>query len=40
MSWSLHVLWLWFQKIDTNQPWRGLEIKVHPNDVPLFNVAL
>jgi hypothetical protein len=40
MSWSLHMRWLWLEKTDTSHPWRGLEIKVHANTVPLFNVAL
>lgn len=40
MGWSLQMRWLWYMKTTTNRPWKGLDTKIHPNVVALFNIAL
>jgi hypothetical protein len=40
MSWALQIRWLWFQKTDSNRPWKGLDIPVHSNAVALFDISI
>lgn len=40
MGWALQMKWLWYMKTDNNHPWKGLDIKIHPNAVALFNIGL
>jgi hypothetical protein len=39
MSWALQICWLWFEKVDANRSWQGLNIPVHPIATTLFNMA-
>ncbi|GJM95726.1 hypothetical protein PR202_ga12503 [Eleusine coracana subsp. coracana] len=40
MSWALQIRWLWFQKTDSDRPWKGLEIPVHSNARALFDISI
>jgi hypothetical protein len=40
MGWSLQMRWLWYMKSNADRPWKGLEIKIHPNVTALFNIGL
>lgn len=41
MRWALQLIrWLWYMKTYANRPWKGMDIKIHPNVVALFNMAL
>ncbi|GJM91632.1 hypothetical protein PR202_ga08028 [Eleusine coracana subsp. coracana] len=40
MGWALQIRWLWLRKTDTNKPWIGFDIPVHPNAVAMFEIAM
>lgn len=40
MGWAFQMCQLWFEKMNPDQAWAGLEVPVHPNTSAMFAISV